>query len=214
MKNHAHITLRCFISLFIINFLGACTTVAVDPPAVLSENTTSILVVPAINQSTSADAPDYYAATVLEPLANRGYYILPIEITTELLKQEGIQDGDQLTNVNPKKFHTLFGADAVLFVTIHEWNTSYYVIGGGVSVALEFKLVSTSSGQILWQRKDRVVQDTSGDSQHGLIGAIINTAIKTAMQDYIPVAQKANTLIVSKLPPGKYHALDKKKSQP
>jgi hypothetical protein len=74
-----------------------------------------------------------------------------------------------------------------------------------VSVSLGFRLVSTASGNTLWEKQGRVVQDTTNNNQGGgLIGAIINTAVQTALQDYIPVAQRANTSLLIKLPEGKY----------
>ena len=191
--------------LLLLGLVGCQTIPQKKEPKTLPETITSILVLPPINQSTSADAPDYYISTVLEPVVGRGYYVLPIEITTELLKQEGIQDGAQVAKVDPKKFRSLFGADAVLFVTIQEWDTAYYVLGGHVSVSLGFRLVSTASGNTLWEKQGRFVQDTTNSDQGGgLVGAIINTAIKTALQDYIPVAQRANTSLLIKLPEGKY----------
>jgi hypothetical protein len=195
-----------WILYILILFLLGCQTIPQQEEAkTLPETISGILVLPPINQSTSADAPDYYISTVLEPVVGRGYYVLPIEITTELLKQEGVQDGAQVTKIDPKKFRSLFGADAVLFVTIQEWDTAYYVLGGHVSVSLGFRLVSTTSGNTLWEKQGRFVQDTTNNNQgSGLVGAIINTAIQTALQDYIPVAQRANSSLLIKLPEGKY----------
>jgi hypothetical protein len=42
-------------------------------------------VVPAINNSTAAEAPDYYSTTIAEPLTRMGYYVLPIEVTNSAI---------------------------------------------------------------------------------------------------------------------------------
>lgn len=174
---------------------------------IYSEKPTSILVLPAINQSTAAEAPLYYSASIAQPLTEQGYYVLPIPVTNAMLQQAGISDGGQLTAVPPQRFGAMFGADAVLFVTIDSWDTSYYVVGGNVTVGLQFRLVSTRSGETLWNFQNKVVVDTSGNANNGagLIGALIETAIKTAQQDYFPVAQQVNYRSIWVLPHGKFH---------
>jgi hypothetical protein len=54
------------------------------------EKPLSILVLPPINESTAADATDYYSTTVIDPLAFAGYYVFPIEVITEILKKRRI----------------------------------------------------------------------------------------------------------------------------
>lgn len=164
----------------------------------------SILVVPAVNRSTAADAPDLYSTTIAQPLAEAGYYVMPIPLTNLLLQQEGIVDGEQLREVNPGKFKQLMGADTVLFVTINQWDTNYYVTGGNVTVGAEFDLVDTSSGETLWFYHSVVVHDTSGNSGN-LLADIISTAIDTATTDYVPIAHIVNQKMVSALPVGIYH---------
>ena len=98
----------------------------------------------------------------------------------------------------------MFGADAVLFVTIEQWDTNYYVVGGNVTVTLSYKLVSTTTGDTMWTEHRRQVVNTGGNSNNGLLAAMIETAIKTAMQDYVPVARIANNTAIAVLPFGKY----------
>lgn len=174
---------------------------------IYSEKPTSVLVLPAINHSTAADAPTYYAASIAQPLTEHGYYVLPIPVTNVMLQQAGISDGEQLASVPPQRLGAMFGADAILFVTIDSWDTSYYVIGGNVTVGLQYRLVSTRTAENLWQYKNKVVVDTTGNSNSGggLIGALIETAIKTSQQDYFPVAQQVNYRSVALLPHGKFH---------
>lgn len=175
-------------------------------PKMYQAKPVSILVVPAINNSTAAEAPDYYSTTIAEPLTRMGYYVLPIEVTNRLIQEQGIVDGAQLANVDVGLFQSMYGADAVMFVSINQWDTSYYVIGGNVTVGIAYKLVSTTSKEVLWQYTDTIVVDTGGDSGGGLIGAIISTAISTALTDYVPLAKQVNYTALSTLPFGGYHA--------
>mgnify|MGYP003384714590 CR=1 FL=1 len=70
-----------------------------------------------------------------------------MELVNLVLQNEGITDGSQLLVVDPTKLGEEFGVDAVMFVTIDEWGTSYFVVGGSVEVALKFSLLSTKSGE-------------------------------------------------------------------
>ena len=176
-------------------------------PEMYEESPVSILVVPAINNSTAADAPLLYSSTINEPLSNAGFYVLPIEITDRFLRNEGISDGSQLKDIPPQKFAEPFGADAVLYVTIEKWDTNYYVIGGNVTVGVKFQIKSCKTGDTLWVYNNEVKVDTSGDANNagGLLGAMIATAIATATQDYVPVARRVNVLSLQSVPFGGYH---------
>ncbi|MBO1270604.1 MULTISPECIES: GNA1162 family protein [Shewanella] len=175
-------------------------------PLMYQQHPLSILVVPAINHSTAADAPELYSTTIATPLAEAGYYVLPLPITNMLLQQQGVVDGEQLEKVDATKFHGLFGADAILFVTINQWDTNYYVTGGNVTVGASFRLVSTSSNEELWHYSNTIVYNTSGNSGN-LIADLISTAISTAITDYVPIARTVNGMVVNTLPAGKYSPL-------
>jgi hypothetical protein len=175
------------------------------------EHPLTILVLPPINESTAADAKEYYSTTIAETLANVGYYVYPIEVVSDILKLEGFYDTELLINTPPEKFKEYFGADAILYVRILKWDTSYYVIGGNVTVSVSFLLKSTTTGEILWKYDGSVVLSTTGDSGNnsglaGLLVQVVGTAIKTATQDYIPVAKQANQLALISIPYGKYHS--------
>jgi len=183
-------------------------------PEMYSEKPEAVLVIPAINKSTAADAPILYSSTINEPLSNAGFYVLPIEVTNRVLRNEGLIDGEVLKNVHPQKFAKFFGADAVLYVTIEKWDTNYFVIGGNVTVGADFHMKSCKTGETLWTYKNEMVLNTSGDNNNGggLLAAIIATAIATASQDYVPVARMVNFTALKAIPFGKYHKMHGKDS--
>jgi hypothetical protein len=175
-----------------------------------SEHPISILVLPPLNKSTAADAKEYYTTTISGPLTNCGYYVFPIEVVNDILKQEGLFDTETMMNIPPQKFKEYFGADAVLFVTILEWNTSYFITAGSVTVKLACELRSTATGDVLWFYDDAVTVSTTGDSggAGGWVGLLVKaatTAINTAVTDYVPLARQANEKILVAIPYGKYH---------
>ncbi len=184
------------------------TTKAQAFPEMYNENPVSVLVVPAVNRSTAADAPILYSSTINEPLSNAGFYVLPIEVTDRFLRNEGLSEGEALKDVPPQKFAEFFGADAVLYVTIDKWDTNYFVVGGNVTVGTEYQMKSCKSGETLWSYKNELVLNTSGDSNNGgILAALIATAIATSMQDYVPVARNVNITSLSAIPFGKYHKM-------
>jgi hypothetical protein len=203
---------RFFYITLLVGFLSGCvaletkqTKQAAFPSMYTDARPTSILILPAINKSTASDASGYITATLTQPFADAGYYVFPTLLTTDIFINEGILDGTQALGIPKPIFKKSFGADSVLFVTINKWDKNYVVFAGNVTVGISYVLISTITEDILWSYDQEVVVDTSGDSSAGLIGALIATAVSTAVQDYIPVAHQVNAAAVGTMPYGKYH---------
>jgi hypothetical protein len=173
-------------------------------PKMYGEMPSSIVLLPIINKSTSSEAPLLYISTVAEPLANSGFYVFPIDITNDFFKREGITLGDQLKGISPSKYLEMFGTDSVLSVTIHKWDTNYYLVGGNVTVELECVITSTKTSNILWSQRNTYVVPTTS-STGNFLGDLIATAINTASVDYVPVARNLNFMTFNTIPHGKYH---------
>lgn len=210
------------LSFIVMTFLSSCavapmSTKSTEFPLVYEEKPSSILILPPMNESTAADAKEYYSTTIQEPLAFSGYYTLPYTITTDILKREGIYDSELLIDMPLPKFKEFFGADAVLFTTITKWDKSYMVLASTLTVSIDCKLKSTISDQVLWKYTGTVVVDLSGgDTGGGIVGLIakaVITAINTASSDYVPYARQANYFALSSIPYGKHHALYNKDQQ-
>lgn len=165
----------------------------------------SILVLPALNESTAAEASDYYNVTIAEPLSLAGYYVYPLEIITEILRDEGVADSAMIRKLPASAFKQGFGADAVLFVTITSWDKNYMIIASTVSVGLEFVMLSTTTDEVLWSYSTLAVVDASGSSGNILVD-IISTAVNTAIIKNVNVAKMANAQALVALPVGSYHS--------
>jgi hypothetical protein len=164
----------------------------------------SIIVVPAINESTAADAGELLNVTVTQPFADHGYYVVPAPIVLEIFRKEGILEGTQVKGIPAKIFRDNFGADAVLFLTITEWDKNYIVIGANVTVGIEYVLLSTQTNEVLWSYTQRIVIDT-GSSSGNLLVDLVATAVTTAITDYIPIAYQVHLAAINSMPYGKYH---------
>jgi hypothetical protein len=178
-------------------------------PLMYQEQPASILILPPINESTAAEAKDYYGTTIQEPLSFTGFYVLPYEVTNDILKMEGIIDAELVTDMPLGKFREYFGADAVLFTTIKKWNLTYLVLASNLTVSVDCELKSTKSDQVLWKYNGTVVVDLSGGNFGGGLGGLVAKAIvaavSSAMADYVPYARQANYMAISSMPFGKYH---------
>ena len=215
---------KYFCSIFgilAILLLSACapkmSTKLAEFPMMYEERPASILILPPINESTAADAKEYYSTTIQEPLAFAGYYTFPYPITSEILKMEGIYDTELLVNLPLSKFKEYFGADAVLFTTIKKWDLSYMIIASTLTVSIDCKLKSTTSNQILWKYTGTVVVDLSGGNAGGglagLIVKVVVAAVQSAVADYAPYARQANYRALTSMPYGKYHSEHNKDQQ-
>jgi hypothetical protein len=211
MKRYFLIVSALIISVLIMGCVARETTTKGDAyPKMYQQKPLTVLVLPPLNESTAADAKEYYMVTVAQPISMYGYYIMPTEVTTPMLRAEGVIDTELLANAPLNKFKDLMGADAVLFIKIKKWDTSYYVIGGHMTVSLDLLMKSTVTNEIIWQYDGTFTVDTTvrgGSGWAGLIVQVVGTAIKTAATDYVPIAARANGMALSSLPYGKYHPL-------
>ncbi len=179
-------------------------------PEMYKNQPLSILVLPPINESTDVEAKDFYPATIAEPLTNSGYYVYPIEVITDVLQKEGLSDTESMFDVPIEKYKEFFGADAVMYVRILKWDTVYLITSGSVTVHIAAEIKSTDTGEVLWFYDDVVSVSTSGSDGGmggfaGLIAQAVTTAINTATQQYISLAQEANKTVFSAIPYGHYH---------
>lgn len=183
-------------------------------PLMYDNEVRSILVLPPINESTAADAPLYYSTTIQEPLVGSGYYVVPYEISADILARESITDGQQIYDMPLQSFKDFFGADAVLFTRIKKWDTAYVVIASTLTVAVECELKSTKTSESLWNYSGTVVIDLTGHNTAGglggLIAQVVITAINTAAADYVPYAKQANYYALSAMPAGPYSTFYRK----
>ncbi|MBU2918373.1 DUF799 domain-containing protein [Psychrosphaera sp. F3M07] len=197
------------VTTFILFLSGCVTTENIGKmeayPKMYEEKPISIVVLPAINKTTAADATDLFSTTVAQPLAEAGFYVVSIPYVNHVLALEGIQDGAQVRDIPMERFNYLFGADAVLFVTIDQWDTTYLLTVADVTVGLKFELISTKTSEVLWQQQRVIVHETTSNDSGSILFDIIATAVTTATTDYVPIARQVNSQILNTIPLGKYH---------
>ncbi len=158
-------------------------------------NPQSILIVPVINKSVDVNAPDYFLATISRPLAERGYYVFPVNMVRSVLSDDGLSDANMVHAGDPRRLGELFGADAIMYISIERWEAKYVVLATTVTVELNYSLKSGHSGEELWKNHQTVVYQPQQSSAGGLAGLLANAvaaAIAKAAPNYIPLARQAN----------------------
>ena len=197
-----------------ITGMVACAPVPVhnDYGAFRHSDPHSILVVPVVNRSVDVDAPDYFLSTISKPLAERGYYVFPVNLTKRVMEDDGLGDADLVHANDPTVLGKMFGADSIMYITINRWDAQYAVLATSVTVDLSYALKSGTTGETLWTHKQTMVYSpqasTAGNPLAALIAAAITAAIAKAKPNYVPLAQQANAISVYKagqgLPAGPY----------
>jgi len=194
--------------------LGGCATP--KPPYDFTEFNKapprSILVVPVVNRSLDVDASNYVLSTLTIPLAELGYYVFPVNTVKVVLEQEGLYEPEQVRRMEPSQLAALFGADAVLYVTIKRWDAQYVVISTTVTVEFDYEMTH-KNGPKIWAANKQMQYTPQNQQQQGgglavLIAAAITAAATRIAPNYLPLTQQANQQVFmvesTKLPPGPY----------
>lgn len=198
------------ITFLSVGLFGCATVPQKDMSAFNRAAPRSILVVPAVNKTLDVDAPVYVLTTLPIPLANKGYYVFPVNTTKYILEQEGLYEGDRIVNMPVPTLAKMFGADAILYVTINRWDAQYMIISTTVTVEFDYKLVA-ADGTVIWNENKKMTytpQNNQGGGLGGLVAAAISAAMTRAAPNYIPLAQSAHQQVFlmgpNQLPDGPY----------
>jgi hypothetical protein len=140
---------------------------------------TSILVLPPINGSPEVQATASVMAQSTQPLAESGYYVLPVTLVDETLKGNGIHTPDEAQQIPVAKLREIFGADAGLYVKVTRYGAVYKVLNSETAVTLEAKLVDLRNGQLLWEGTASASSaEQQNNSQGGLIGLLVKAVVE------------------------------------
>jgi hypothetical protein len=186
---------RCLIPgllLLTVVFTGCVrpydyTTFRAHPPR-------SVLVLPPINESTDTRGTYGYLSTVSRPIAEMGYYVYPVAVVDQFMKENGLPTAGEMQGVSLNKIGEVFGADAVLYITLKQYGSKYQLINSTTVVTAEGKLVDVKTGLTLWEGTASV-QQNSGGSGNGivdLIAAVVTQVLNSSNDHAHIVSSQAN----------------------
>ena len=175
---------------------------AYDYTAFKAAKPRSILVLPPLNNTPEVNAGNSFYAQVTYPLAEAGYYVLPVGLVNETFRQNGLTTAADIHAVDAAKLQSIFGADAAMYVDITKYGATYTVLDSVVVVTASAKLVDLKTGAVLWAGSASASNNEGGNNGGGgLIGALVAAAVKqiinsTTDQSH-PVAGVASARLLS-----------------
>lgn len=147
------------------------------------ENPLSILVLPPLNESLEVNASYSFLSQVTYPLAESGYYVFPVAMVNDLFKHNGLTEPGEIHAVPMEKLREIFAADAVVYLKITEYGTSYKVLSSDTRVTAQARLVSLKTGEELWQGSATAStaeqQGSNSDVFAMLLVAVIDQVVNT-----------------------------------
>lgn len=175
--------------------LSACaTTEPYDYTLFHAHQPRSVLVLPPLDNSMEVDAAYAYLATVTQPLAERGYYVFPVAVVDRMLRDNGLPGPGEMHEVPLARLGEVFGADAVLYITLHDWGTAYRVIDSSTEVTAEASLVDVATGTEIWRGKHTATYSSGGGGGpiEMLIGALVHQVMSSVADPSMDVARDCN----------------------
>lgn len=157
--------------------LGACQSPpAYDYGAYLEHPPRSILVLPPIDETVETDACYGALSTVTRPLVELGFYVFPVAVVDAMMRENGLPTAWEMHQVPLEKLREVFDPDAVLYLKVTSWGTSYAVLASSTTVALSGVLVDAETGVELWSGV-HVGSQGSGDGGGGLGGMLASALV-------------------------------------
>lgn len=162
-------------------FLSGCATKAPahNYTAFINAKPATLLVLPPVNESPEIKATAGVWSHATLPLAEAGYYVLPVALVDETFRQNGVTSAVDAHGISTAKLREVFGADAAVYLTVRKYGTSYNIIASETRVEVEGRIVDLRSGALLWQ--GRAVATSAEEQQQaagGIVGLLVTAVVK------------------------------------
>jgi hypothetical protein len=183
--------------------LGACATAPpYDYTAFRQNRPASMLVLPPLNETPDVVATYGVLSQVTLPLAEAGYYVVPVSLMDETFRQNGLNNPAEVHDVSPAKLREIFGADAAVYIKVTQYGTSYAVVASDTRVTAQARIVDLRTGDLLWQGGATAASsENKSSNQGGLVGllvqAIVTQIVETATDTSIVYAGIASQRLLS-----------------
>lgn len=184
--------IRNALCLAVMLLLGCVQVAPYDYTNYRAHPPRSILVLPPLNESTSVEGTYSYLSTVSQPLAEMGYYVFPVAVVDQFLKENGMPTAGEMHQISLAKVAEVTGADAVMFVTLEQYGSKYQVLSTNVVVVARAKLIDTRTGIVLWEGRGMGQSNSSGSGS--ILADLISAAIVQAINSKTDPAHNVSRL--------------------
>lgn len=178
--NLARLTLVAAAVTGLLGFGGCATKApAYDYSAFMKAKPTTLLVMPPVNDSPEVNATHGVWSHATLPLAEAGYYVLPVTLVDETFRENGITSAADAQEIPIAKLREFFGADAAVCMKVRKYGTTYMVLGSETRVEVEARIVVLHTGELLWQGKAAATSaEQQQQAQGGLVGLLVLAIVK------------------------------------
>ena len=177
-----------FLGFATLIFSGCVTVPPKDYTEFRKSNPRSILVLPPLNESTDVNATYSLLTTTTHPLAELGYYVMPVAVVDQFLKENGLTVPGEMHQAPLAKLREVFGADAVMYITIQQYGSKYQVFASNTMVVAKARLVDCRNGVTLWEGQVQAV----ANGQSGLLEALLTQVLNKLTDQAHMVATMAS----------------------
>ncbi len=181
-------------SLILLLFVVSCAT-PYNYEKFRAAKPRSILILPPMSQSTDVRATYSYLSTVTMPVAEKGFYVFPVALIDQMMKENGLPSANEMHQASVKKIKEIINPDAILYLTLERYGTSYVVVDSQTTVTVSGKLISTITGEVIWEGRASAndgSQSSGGGVAGMLIGAVIKQAVNSSTDQARKIAPQAN----------------------
>ncbi|MFZ9596041.1 MAG: DUF799 domain-containing protein [Bdellovibrionia bacterium] len=169
--------LQVLTFILLLGSFGCATVQPVDYSLYRQQRPKTILVLPPLNRSNDVRATYSYLSTVTHPIAEKGYYVFPVAVIDQMMKENGLPTPGEMHQASLAKINEIIHPDAVLYITIDEYGSTYQVVSQSIQVGVSARLVSARDGAVLWEGRSHVLVVPDQGGQAGLLGLLISSAL-------------------------------------
>jgi hypothetical protein len=175
--------LLCVLSVAaLLSACGSTTVQRTDYAAFKRSQPRSILVLPPINETSDIAATYGMLSQMTQPLAESGYYVVPVAVMSEAFKHNGLTEPTDIQSVSAVKLRDIFGADAALYPKVTQYGSVYRLLDSATVVTASAKLVDLETGDVLWQGEatasEKELRNRGEIAVGGIVGMLAQAAIK------------------------------------
>ncbi len=152
----------------------------------------SILILPPTSNSTDIRATYSYLSTVTMPVAEKGFYVFPVVLVDQLMKENGLPSADEMHQASVKKIKEIINPDTILYLRIEKYGTKFVLVNSVTEVTVSGKLVSTKTGEVIWEGR-AAAQSDSNSGGGGLLGSVITAVVAQAVNSSTDQAHEVSS---------------------
>jgi len=182
-------------------FLSGCASTPTDYSALQSERPVRILVIPPDNQTPELKGTYTFVSTITKPLAEKGYYVYPVDVVDQYFKSNGVVLAQEMNRVPVAKLNEQFSPDAILYTRLDYLGQKFAIFQSYGLIQGEMKLVSAKTERVLWAQKiflSDQQQQSGSNPMESLVGAVIGQMLSSIDDSkFFNLSSMANALAIN-----------------